>query len=44
MPQRQVPQEILTDRQIDKKWRNEQTEVHQFRKQPSYDDLSPCHV
>ena len=25
--------EILTDRQIDKKW----TELHQFRKEPSYD-------
>ena len=24
---------------------NEQTELHQFRKEPSYDgDLSPCHV
>ena len=26
------------------KWRNEQTKVHQFRKEPSYDDLSPCQV
>ena len=26
------------------KWTNEQTEVHQFRKQPSYDDLSPRQV
>ena len=31
------------DRQTDKKWKNEQTEFHQFRKEPSYDgDLSPC--
>ena len=30
------------DRQTDKKWTNEQTEFHQFRKEPSYDgDLSP---
>ena len=28
---------MLTDRQTDKKWTNEQTELHQFRKQPSYD-------
>ena len=33
--------EMLTD----KKWTNEQTELHQFRKEPSYDgDLSPCQV
>ena len=33
---------MLTDRQTDK---NEQTELHQFRKHPSYDgDLSPCQV
>ena len=26
-------------------WTNEQTELHQFRKEPSYDgDLSPCQV
>ena len=43
-PKRLVAQEILMDRQTDKKWTNEQTEVHQFRKQPSYDDLSPCQV
>ena len=43
-PKRRVAQEILTDRQADKKWTNEQTEVHQFRKQPSYEDLSPCQV
>ena len=43
-PKRRVAQEILTDRQTAKKWTNEQTEVHQFRKQPSYDDLSPCQV
>ena len=41
MPQMRVAQEILTDRQTDKKWTNKQTEVHQFRKQLSYDgDLS----
>ena len=29
----------------DKKRTNEQTELHQFRKEPSYDgDLSPCQV
>ena len=33
------------DRQTDKKRTNEQTEFHQFRKEPSYDgDLSPCQV
>ena len=33
------------DRQIDKKQTNEQTELHQFRKEPCYDgDLSPCQV
>ena len=33
------------DRQTDKKWTNERTEFHQFRKEPSYDgDLSPCQV
>ena len=37
--------EILMDRQTDKKWTNKQTELHQFRKLPSYDgDLSPCQV
>ena len=37
--------EILTDRQTDKKRANEQTELHQFRKEPSYDgDLSSCQV
>ena len=36
---------MLTDRQMDKTWTNEQTELHQFRKKPSYDgDLSPCQV
>ena len=35
---------IETDKQTDKKWTNEQTEVHQFRKQPSYEDLSHCQV
>ena len=39
-PKRRVAQEILTDRQTDKKWTNEQTEVHQFPNQPSYDDLT----
>ena len=34
-----------TDRQTDKKRTNEWTELHQFRKEPSYDgDLSPCQV
>ena len=33
------------DGQTDKKQTNEQTELHQFRKEPSYDgDLSPCQV
>ena len=33
------------DEQTDKKWTNEHTELHQFRKEPSYDgDLSPCQV
>ena len=33
------------DRQMDKKWTNEQMELHQIRKQLSYDgDLSPCQV
>ena len=33
------------DRQTDKKQTNEQTELHQFQKEPSYDDdLSPCQV
>ena len=33
------------DRQTDKKRTNKQTELHQFRKEPSYDgDLSPCQV
>ena len=31
--------------QMGKKQTNEQTELHQFRKEPSYDDeLSPCQV
>ena len=31
------------DKQSDKKRTNEQTELHQFRKEPSYDgDLSSC--
>ena len=35
--------EILMDRQTDKERTNEQTELHQFQKEPSYDgDLSPC--
>ena len=42
--ERRVAQEILTDRQTDKKWTNEQTEVHLFQKQRSYEDLSPCQV
>ena len=34
-----------TDGQIDKIWTNEQTELHQFRKEPSYyGDLCPCQV
>ena len=37
--------EMLRDRQTDKKWTNEWTELHQFRKHLSYDgDLSPCQV
>ena len=33
------------DGQTDKKRTNERTELHQFRKEPSYDgDLSPCQV
>ena len=33
------------DIQTDKKQTNEQTEFHQFRKEPSYDgNLSPCQV
>ena len=36
---------MLMDRQMDKNRTNEQTELHQFRKEPSYDgDLSPCQV
>ena len=34
-----------TDGQTDKKQTNEQTELHQFQKEPSYDgDLCPCQV
>ena len=30
---------------LDKKWTNEQTELHHFQKEPSYDgDLSACQV
>ena len=37
--------EILTDGQMDKKRTNEQTELHQCRKEPSCDgDLCPCQV
>ena len=37
--------EMLTDTQMDKKQTKEQMELHQFRKDPSYDsDLSPCQV
>ena len=32
--------EMLTDKQ-DKKWTNKQTELHQFRKQLSYDGYLP---
>ena len=39
---------MLTDGHTDEKLKkrtNEQTELHQFRKEPSYDgDLSPCQV
>ena len=36
---------MLTNKQMDKKQTNEQTELHQFLKEPSYDnDLSPCQV
>ena len=34
-----------TDGWTDKRTENEQTEFHQFRKEPSYNgDLSPCQV
>ena len=34
-----------TDGWTDKRTKNEQTEFHQFRKEPSYNgDLSPCQV
>ena len=37
--------EMLTDRQMGPKPTNEQTELHQFVKEPSYDgDLSPCQL
>ena len=37
--------EMLMDRQTDKKWTNKHMELHQFRKECSYDsDLSPCQV
>ena len=37
--------EMLTNRQMHKKHTNEHTELHQFRKEPSYDDdLCPCQV
>ena len=33
------------DGQTDKKWTNKQTELHQFRKEPSYDgDVCLCRV
>ena len=33
------------DRQTDKKWTNQRTELHQFQKEPSYDgDLCPCYI
>ena len=36
---------MLTNRQMDKKQTNERTDLHQFRKEPSYDgDRSPCQV
>ena len=42
---------MLMDRQMDKKLTNEQTELHQFRQESSYDgepsydgDLCPCQV
>ena len=36
---------MLMDRQTDKKQTNKRTELHQFRKEPSYDgDLSPCQI
>ena len=42
---RSLETEMLMDRQTNKKWTHEQTELHQFRKEPSYDgDLSPCQV
>ena len=36
---------MWTDRRTEKRTENEQTELHQFRKEPSYDgDLCPCQV
>ena len=36
---------MWTDRQTDKKRTNEQTELQQFQKEPSYDgDVCPCQV
>ena len=36
---------MLTNTQMDKKQTNEQTELHQFQREPSCDgDLSPCQV
>ena len=36
---------MLTERQTDTKRTNEQMELHQFRKEPSYNgDLSLCQV
>ena len=38
-------QKMWTDRQMNKKRTNKQTELHQFRKEHSYDsDLYPCQV
>ena len=38
-------QKMWMDRQTDKKRTKERTELHQFRKEPSYDgDLCPCQV
>ena len=44
-----MPQKVGCAGNIDRqtngqKMTNEQMEVHQFRKEPSYDDLSPCQV
>ena len=44
-PEMKMWTDIWMDRKTNKKRTNEQTELHQFRKESSYDgDLSPCQV